>query len=206
MKEKIKILFLAANPVDVDYRPRLDEEAREIDRRIRMGGRRDLFEFNTQFAVRPSDLQLVLHTYNPNIVHFSGHANKSDGILLEDEYGNMKPVGKEALAHLFELFKDVVRVVILNACYTKWQVKTFSHIIDYTIGMNTMVADKEAVAFSASFYQALTFSRSVKEAFALAKNQIELEGLKGFKTPELFIKKGVQASEPLILSSAPPPT
>jgi hypothetical protein len=44
MTEKIKILFLAANPVDALYRPRLDNEIREIDRRLIAGGEREKFE------------------------------------------------------------------------------------------------------------------------------------------------------------------
>jgi hypothetical protein len=118
----------------------------------------------------------------------------------------MKPVKKEALAGLFEKFKEEIRIVILNACYTKWQVEAFTHIIDYTIGNNTMVSDKAAVAFSSSFYQALTFRRSVQDAFDLAINQIELEGLRGAKTPELFTKPGVDTSKSFLAHMAATPT
>ena len=198
MTDKIKILFLAANPVDVSYRPNLDQEARQIYERIQMGSNRDSFEFITQWAVRPDDLQQVLLRFKPHIVHFSGHGSKTQGIILQDYAGNMVPVSKNALAGLFKILKDNIRVVVLNACHSKTQAEGISQSIDYTVGMKKAVKDDAAVAFSAAFYQGLAFGRTVKESFELAKNQIQIMGTSGSKLPVLAVRKGVNLMQPLL--------
>ena len=59
MDEKIRVLFLAANPINAG-RLRLDEEAREIQQKLASGTYRETFELISQFATRPNDLQLAL--------------------------------------------------------------------------------------------------------------------------------------------------
>lgn len=205
MTDKIKVLFLAANPVDVEYRPNLDQEARRVYERIRVGTQRDRFEFITQWAVRPDALQEILMEVKPHIVHFSGHGSKTQGIILQDYAGNMVPVGKNALAALFRHLKDNVRVVVLNSCYSKAQIQPLSQTIDYTIGMKKAVGDEAAVVFSAAFYQALAFGRTVKEAFELGKNQLEIMGIAESKTPAMIMRDGVNPLEPLLPAPPPPP-
>lgn len=195
MVQRIKLLMLAANPVDAGYRPRLDEEAREIDEKIQGGSKRDSFEVVTQWAVRPADLQKALLRHVPHIVHFSGHGNKKEGIILEDRDGNMTPVSKKALIELFRHLNDDIKIVFLNACHSRRQIDALREVIDFTIAMNTVIGDKAAVIFSSHFYQALAFGRSVRKAFELAKNQLELEGIDESKTPELLEREGADAAK-----------
>jgi hypothetical protein len=203
MTDKIKVLFLAANPVDVAYRPNLDQEARQIYERIRAGKEREHFEFITQWAVRPDALQQILLDTEPHIVHFSGHGSKTQGIILQDYAGNMVPVSKNALVGMFRLLKRNVRVIVLNSCYSKAQIQGLCQTIDYTIGMRKAVGDDAAVIFSAAFYQALAFGSTVKEAFELGKNQLEIMGIAESKTPVIMIRDGVNPLE--VLLTAPPP-
>src|SRR5437588_4246939 len=98
MHEKIRILFLAANPVDTT-RLRLDKEIREIENKIQIGTNRDSFELISSWSLRASDLQESLLRYKPQIVHFSGHGSSNQEIILEDNFGNSKPVSKEALSN-----------------------------------------------------------------------------------------------------------
>jgi hypothetical protein len=198
MTEKIKVLFLAANPVNVAYRPHLDQEAHEISERIQIGTKRDQFDFITQWAMRPEDLQKALLRFKPHIVHFSGHGSKTQGIILQDYAGNMVPVSKNALVGLFKVLKDNIRVVLLNACYSKAQAEGISQTIDYTIGMKKAVGDEAAIAFSSAFYQGLAFGRTVKESFELAKNQIQIAGIRESKTPVLTVRDGVNPLEPFL--------
>lgn len=193
MVQRIKILMLAANPIDIGYLPRLDREAREIDKKIQGGSKRDSFEVVTLWAVRPSDLQKALLSHAPHIVHFSGHGKKNE-ILLEDRDGNLTPVSKKALIELFRHLKDDIKIVFLNACHSRRQIDALREVIDFTIANNAVIDDKAAVIFSSHFYQALAFGRSVRKAFELAKNQLELEGIDGSKTPELLEREGADAA------------
>lgn len=197
MAKKTKILFLAADPVDAGYRPRLGEELREIKAEIQRAERRNLFNLESEWAVTPGDLQRHLLNNRPDIIHFSGHGSNK-GIILEDNTGKMNPVEKVALAGLFEIFKDDVRMVILNACFSLSQIEAFTQTIDYTIGMSEPIADRAAIVFSASFYRALAYGESVKKAFDLAVNQISLERIAGSETPVLLVKEGVDVTAPFL--------
>lgn len=196
----MKILFLAANPVDVVTQLRIDKELREISRKIRLGTRRDQLELVTELAVRVGDLQDVILRHQPDIVHFSGHCNPSGGIILEDEDGKRKPVSREALSEMFRLLKDNIRVVVLNACYAKDQAEALSGTIDFTIGMNDALDDRAAIIFSSQFYQSLAFGRSVKNSYELAVNQLRLEGFDAAHVPKLLAREGIDASQSRIIN------
>jgi uncharacterized protein YjbI with pentapeptide repeats len=197
MQKKIKILFLAANPTDTSAL-RLGEEVRQIEEKITFGSHREAFELIQQHAVRVSDLQRILLKHQPHIVHFSGHGSKISEIVLEDGLGKSKPVSKEAISALFRILKDNVRVVVLNACFSKPQAEALDEIIDYVIGMNKQVGDKMAISFAGAFYQALAFGRTVTEAFDLAKVELDLVRLPGSDTPELLVRAGANVKSPLI--------
>jgi len=53
--EKIKILFVSANPAGMPQL-KLDKEAREIEAKVRAAEYRDSLELITKWAVRPDDL------------------------------------------------------------------------------------------------------------------------------------------------------
>ncbi len=203
MRKKIKILFLAADPVNVVYRPRLGAELREIAREIEMVQNQDLFQLESEFAVRTGDLQRTLLKHRPDVVHFSGHGG-IEGIFLEDDSGHKKSVSREALADLFEILKDRIglRVVFLNACYTQYQLEAFKDIIDFTIGMKEPVIDAAAMTFAAAFYRALAYDYSVETAFKLARNELIIGGLANQDTPILYIKNGADSSRSLFDSNS----
>jgi uncharacterized protein YjbI with pentapeptide repeats len=187
-KDKIKILFLASNPTDTSAL-RLGEEVRQIDEKISNGSKRESFELIQQHAVRVTDLQRVLLKHEPHIVHFCGHGSATEELMFEDQLGRSKPVTREALTQLFRILRDNVRVVVLNACYSKSQAEALNEVIDYTIGMNKGVGDQMAISFAGAFYQALAFDRTVTEAFELAKVEVDLVSLAGSDTPEIFVSR-----------------
>ena len=193
---KITILFLASDPVNVGYRPRLGAELRDIANEIELTSNRDLFQLESESAVRTRDLQRAIMKHYPDIVHFSGHGG-IEGIFLEDDLGNKRAVSKEALAQLFDIFKDSIRVVFLNACYTQYQIEAFKETIDFTIGMKEPVSDEAAMKFAGAFYRALAYNHPVDRAFKLAVNQLTIDDLPNKDTAVLYIKNGVDASRSL---------
>lgn len=207
MPEKIKILFLAANPTDIS-RIRIDEELREIDERISLGSHRDRFELISHFAVRPRDLTRALLKHQPHILHFSGHGTTSAGIVLEDNDGKTKVVAAAHIAELLSIIQDNLRVVVLNSCYSSLQASGIAETIDCVIGMNDKVGDRSAIIFSASFYESLAFGRSINEAFKLGVVQLKTEGAPGATTPTLLVKQGADLRNVYLTSnekdSSPP--
>src|SRR4051794_24312972 len=199
--DKVKVLFLAANPAGTQ-RLQLDEEIRQITAKVRASEHRDSLELVSRWAVRPDDLLQALLEVKPHIVHFSGHGSKAQELILLDEQGNPKPVSQEALAHLLRTLKDNIRVVVLNACYSRPQAEALAETIDCTVGMSRAIGDAAAIVFAASFYRALGFGRSVREAFELGKAALLLEGIPEDKTPELLTHPGVDAGGLVLV--APP--
>jgi hypothetical protein len=194
-----KILFLASNPMPTG-RLTLDEEARDIEVKIRAADYRESVTFRTRWAVRTDDLLQALNEDRPTIVHFSGHGSGAPGIVLHDATGGSKLVTAEALRHLFTALKDDIRVVVLNACYSTEQARAIADVIDCVIGMNDSVGDEAARKFAASFYRALGFGRSVKNAFDQGIAAIKLDGLADDQTPELLVRPGVNAEEVVIIA------
>jgi CHAT domain len=205
MPEPIKILFLSSNPKNIS-RIRLDEELREVDERIQLGKFRDRFELIPQFAVRPRDIGRALMRYQPHVLHFSGHGSPTEGIVLEDDEGKTKLVSAEALAKLLAVIKDNLRVVVLNACYSRLQADGIIKAIDCAIGMQQKIGDHSAIAFSAAFYEALAQGRSVEEAFKVGVANLAMEGIPEETTPSLLIKQGVEAAKIYLATREQPST
>ena len=191
---KCRILFLAASPktmVPLD----LDEESRAIEQKISAATYRDQLEFIQKWAVRPDDLLQHLNQYKPEVVHFSGHGSENDEIILLDREGQPKPVAKAAIKQLFTTLRDNVRIVVLNACFSREQANGVTEVIDCAIGMRRAIGDRAAITFAASFYGAVGFGRSVHEAFEQGKTALMLAGIPEEKTPELLLREGVDARQ-----------
>jgi hypothetical protein len=196
--KKVKVLFVAANPMST-ARLQIDEEIRSIGIKLRAAEHRDALEFIPKFAARPDDLLQALLEHKPQIVHFSGHGSRAKNLTFVSDQGKRKPVSEGALVHLFQTLKDDIRLVVLNACSSRPQAEAIARTIDCTIGMRKPISDDAAIVFAASFYRALGFGRSVKEAFELGKAALLLEGIPEEKTPELLTRQGVDASAMILV-------
>lgn len=182
------ILLLAANPRKTSAL-RLDEEVREIDEGLRRANKREQFKLEQKWAVRSRDFYRAILDTQPQIVHFCGHGAGEDGIVLEDDTGQVAFVQADALASMFKLFaKKGVECVLLNACYSEVQAEAISQHIEYVIGMNRQIGDKAAINFAVAFYDALAAGEEMEFAYELGCSQ--LFGLKEHETP-VFKRKSV---------------
>jgi hypothetical protein len=190
--DKVRLLFLAANPKD-SSQLRLDEEIREIQAKIRAAEFRDSFELVSRWAVRPLDLLQAFNEVRPQIVHFSGHGNRKAQLVLENDEGNSQPVSEAALVSLFRNVKDDVRLVLLNACHSEAQGRAISEQIECTVGMTVTIGDEAAVVFASTFYGALAFGLSVGQAFEQGRTALMLQGIPEENTPVLLTRPGTDA-------------
>lgn len=194
MTEKIRILFLSANPSTTSWIS-LDEEARQISERIQEGPYRDRFELHKHTAMRPADLQKFLLMYRPHIVHFSGHGHKTRRIILGGSSGRGKVIDGKDLAQVFALYKRSLRLVVLNSCFTDTMARSITEAIDYSVGTGKAIGDRAGVAFAGAFYRALGFGTSVREAFASAKAELGLTRMPRSRGLELFIRDGLNEKD-----------
>lgn len=187
---KIKILFLAANP-DNTVKLNLDNEFRDIKEKIKLSPNRDSFDIIHQPALRINDLQAALLEHNPNIVHFSGHGNNAGKIILENNQGCSEAVNPTALAELFEILSGKIRCIVLNACFSEPQAQAISQHIDCVVGMSDSISDSAAIDFAWSFYQSLANDQDIHTSFRLGCNQLSFHNISEKNVPQLLSKPGV---------------
>jgi len=180
----IKILFLSAHPEDLS-RLRLEVEIRNVKDALRKSQYRERFVIIQEEAVRVSTLTSLLLQHRPDIIHFSGHSSLTNEIILEDESGGSQYVPAEAVGKLFAQFKDTIRLVVLNACYSQLQAKHIIAHVDGVIGMSGAIGDEAAVKFSSVFYEALASGENLQKAFDLGCVNIKLFGLQDDDVPQL---------------------
>lgn len=197
LPEKIKVLFLASNPIDQNQL-RLDEENRNISQMIRLSDHRDAVELVSAWAARPLDVLQAINQHAPAIIHFSGHGN-SDNIAFQGEQGQTKLVSKEALVQTMVASSDSIRFVFLNACHSRSTALAAVEYVEAAIGMNDEIGDEAAAVFSAQFYSAIGFGKNIKVAFEQAKAALMLESIPEENIPELFVKDGFSPEEIIIV-------
>jgi hypothetical protein len=174
--DRIRILFLGANSTETPLD--LEREVSRIQQDLRMARERDSLEFRQVGAVTIDTLMQAMLDEPPTIVHFAGHGG-TRGILLRDEVGNPRLVTGDALASLFRLFRDTVRCVVLNACWSETQGRAIRHHVPHVIGTRAGIPDEAALAFSAGFYKAIGVGRDVPFAFEAGKARVHMEGCGG---------------------------
>ena len=199
---KIKAFFLAANPRSTN-RLAIDEEMHAIEQKLRAAEYRDVLVFQSAWAVRPDDLLQLLNQHQPHIVHFSGHGS-SKGLSLAGDDRRDRLVTTRALKMLFTTLKDNIRLVVLNACYSREQAQALVEIIDCVIGMKESIHDDAAITFASSFYRAIGFRRSIQEAFEQGITSLLLEEIPGEDIPELLVKDGVDAKKVVLIEPENP--
>lgn len=184
-----KILILTANPTNT--KPlRLSEEVREIKSAWERSLNREQFEISIGEAVRPQEFRRTLLDHKPDIVHFSGHGGGEQGLALMADNGEAFLVKVAPLAKLFKALQEIffIDCVFLNACYSDVQAEGIYPYVNYVVGMNQKIGDEAAKQFAIGFYDTLFAGQSIKSAFDLGCNAIEMENIPEHLTPVLRTK------------------
>lgn len=87
------------------------------------------------------------------------------------------------------MLTDNLRLVVLNACYSRPQAEAITKSIDAAVGMKRAIGDEAAIVFAVSFYRALGFGRSVKEASELGVVALSMEGGWNIALPNSWFEK-----------------
>jgi hypothetical protein len=200
----LRVLFLAANPVNATQLA-LEQEVENIREKIQVADFGSEIEIVPHWSTKPDDLlQLFNKDDDWPIVHFSGHGTKGHELVLVDDEGHAKLVGKSALDRILDLFAEKTRVVLFNACHAEGQADVAAKHVDCAIGMSKAVGDAAAILFAASFYRALGFGKSVQDAFEQGRAAIDLEGIPEADTPQLRTRSGFDAERLRFFTGAKP--
>lgn len=187
------ILYLAANPYDTATLPELSKELKEVKREIRQSKFGREFDFQPVYAASPKDLRTEVMELRPQIVHFSGHGDGVNGIILETDActRDSNPVTGEMLEDFFGHF-DFVECVVLNACYSTVQAELLQRCVNYVIGIDERIDDESGREFSASFYNALGNGYSIESAFGMSRSYLNMKRLPVECQPRLFKREAPQ--------------
>lgn len=198
---KITVLFCGTDTKD-GKRLQLDEEIRLITSQIRASKLRDSVELKSVWALRTPELFQAMNEHKPHIVHFSGHGSEADQIVLLDDQGNPKFIEKAVLVQMLVTTASNLHLVVFNTCFSHNQAQAITQHVEAAIGMSTEIGDVAARNFSAQFYSAIGFGRSVQEAYDQAKAYLLSENSEEAQTPVLFVKDGVDANELILVKPA----
>ena len=176
------VLILAASPIDQD-RLRLGNEVKLIKRALQRSRNRENWAIESNEAATVDDLRRALLDFQPAIVHFSGHGGGAGGLAFENDEGKSHSAHAEPLTKLFHHFKDALKCVVLNACFSEFQATQIRQQIDYVIGMSRGVDDESATKFAVAFYDAVFAGTTFRQAFDLACTAIDLDNLPDADVP-----------------------
>jgi serine/threonine protein kinase len=180
MTQPSTVLFLAANPAVPELQ--LGRECQTIEDRIRGARFRDQLRLRPRWAARPDDLLQALHEHEPAVLHFSGHGAGMRGLCFLDERGDVVHVSSDGLSQVIRAAGDSIKLIVLNACYTKVQAEALASHIPCVIGMPHAIGDHAAIVYAANFYCALAFGKSIANAHQCGLAALALHSEEG--TPD----------------------
>jgi hypothetical protein len=191
-------LNLYANPKRTE-KIKLDEEIRHIQDDIGWTQVTNVQLVNIGFVKKP-DLLTQIQRHKPVLVHFSGHATEYGEIVLEDVNRQPSLVSPQALEGVFKNFKNMIKLVVLNCCYSEIQAEAISKHIPCVIGMQKALTENTGRIFSSKLLQSLVLGYSIKQSFDMATTELELVHPGLGETPRLIEKRGVEAANLQIVS------
>jgi len=176
------LLILAASPLDQD-RLSLNREVKKIKEALKRSKSRENWTIESNEAATVEDLRRALLEFKPTVLHFSGHGGGEGGLCFENDEGETHQTHAAPLAKLLHHFKDTLKCVVLNACYSSVQAELIRQQIDYVVGMSKGIGDEAACKFGVAFYDAVFVGADFRLAFDLACSAIDLSNLSDTDAP-----------------------
>lgn len=199
--ERIQILFIAVN--DAQGGLRLDKEHRAIRKSLDRWP--DRFTLAPLLGVQIDEIGEELRRYSPDVLHFCGHGTSAGELAFPDGSGAISAMSADAFEALLRALGGNIKLAVLNACFSMHQARAVCDLTGIAIGMHRQISDDAAIAFSRALYGALADSRSVRDAFELARAEIRVVGKRDdADVPELFVRPGLDASRIHLPRISPP--
>ena len=154
----------------------LSGEIAQIKAQIKSARYGERLNFIPLDAAGTDQLQENVLRHQPQIIHISGHGRKDGYLLLQDKNNRPKRVSTTALVELFKLYREFVRAVVFNACFTPNQVEALGKLIGCGIGMSWEISDEAAIVFAVGLYRGIAYAYPVSSVFRQAVGELMLEG------------------------------
>jgi hypothetical protein len=198
--ERCILLLLASNDVE-SLDSGAADEIREINEVIQSATHRDSFERSLHPAARASDITKLLLRHKPHILHISGHSRETEGLVLEDENGDVARIRCDRLVKLILSSADArLKLAFFSFCYSEACATAISEKVPYAIGVRGQIHAESLLLFSEAFYEALASNRSVQGALDNARESLQTLGLEGSEAMVLRVRSGTSAEVPFLSS------
>jgi CHAT domain-containing protein len=197
--KEICVLFIAGTIEGGKHPLHLDREIREIDLKVRASEYRDQLRFEHLHATQIRDILDGLNRYDPDVVHFSGHGDRSS-LLFEGPDGRPHELRDDQLGLLLQVARKPIRLVVLNACESADQAALATDYVDAAIGMAEPIDDDTAKVFAGQFYASLAAGNSLASAFDQARVQARMVNDDEEAQPRLFVREGLDADEMVLVA------
>ena len=163
--DKIRVLFFCSNPEGAEELD-LDRDWDAIQHAVDIGQRhRDLL-------VKPMWQPCVdalfdeLNVFKPEVLHFSGHAGRREGLFFTHPHGDPEPLSAASLVHLLRSLRDDgPDLVVLATCRSLALARAATRFVKCAVGVEAELDDDIAARFLRGFYGGLATGRSVAAAF-----------------------------------------
>ncbi|HEX7737473.1 MAG TPA: CHAT domain-containing protein [Ktedonobacteraceae bacterium] len=173
--EPTRVLFVFANPRGTD-RLLLDMEWRAIQEALRLSNHREQIESHLLLATTADDLRRKLLEMPFHIVHVAGHSGP-DGLVLEDAQGRPYTVAPQALAECFKNYRQTLRCVLLNSCYSPVIGQNIVPGIPLVIVLSGSIEKQASIVFARGFYDALGAGNDPERAYIEGMTAIRFANL-----------------------------
>lgn len=190
--EKLRILYAAASP-EGDLR--VSQEVRRVKAAVAAALHRDLVQIEHAADATPGDVLDYLTTFQPHVVHFSGHANEH--VLVFDDgthEGGERTVPIGAFMTAMSAPDRPPALVVLNACESATNLESLLAAVPFAIGMSNTVGDVDAIVFATRFYRSIADGQTIRSALDLARSDMEMSGLPDHDLPTLVCADGADPS------------
>lgn len=201
MRKRCILLLLAANSVDCLDSGTVDE-IRKIEKAIQSATHRDLFERFMYSGLRVSDIGHLLKRHKPHVLHISGHARKSEGLVIEDDNSQVAKIRCEQLVNLILSSTPDARhcLVFFSFCRSELCATGITAKVPYAVGVRGEISDKSLQLFTEFFYDSLATGESVRGAFDGARSYLESNNRADAHAMVLRVQHGVDAEEGFLSS------
>lgn len=195
----ITVLFLAGTIEGGELPLRLDREIHEIDQKLRASAYREHVRFETHQATQIRDIIDALNRYDPDIVHFSGHGDRSS-LLFEGTDGRPQALADDQLALLLQVARKPIRLVVFNACLSAEQAALATDYVEAAIGMEEPINDDTAKTFAGQLYRSLADGNSIGKAFSQASAQARVVNDDARGHPRLYVRAGADPDDMVLVA------
>ncbi|KAI1358272.1 hypothetical protein F5Y08DRAFT_322250 [Xylaria arbuscula] len=168
----VKVLLMSADPKGTTPTDS-DEERRELSGALGEADYGHRIIVQDRHGCRADDILGALNHHQPDILHFLGHGDKK-GLYFKDRNNQPELVPMASFADVLKQCKTI-KLVILGTCYSQHEGQCIADAVGYCIGIEGVVRNRDAIAFTRKFYTALGGGFEIERSFDQANVHVRLD-------------------------------